>query len=207
MKVIDLCSGLGGWTSAFIDDSKWEVIRYDNNPKFEGVPFTKIVNVMDIEKIDADLVLASPPCNTMSMASVSHHWRVYDGVRTPYSQQCKDAVKLFHHVKELAEQAKWYVIENPIGMGKYVLGQPSVLTYFCIWNRPDGDRLPPKKPTWLWYRLPVHVNWPVPRKGSWELAPRGSKTGTQGINGSALRALIPYGLSKFIKMHVEADMK
>jgi len=42
MEVVDLFSGLGGFSQAFLDRGH-EVERYDNNPKFSQVPNTKII--------------------------------------------------------------------------------------------------------------------------------------------------------------------
>ena len=73
-KVIwDLCSGLGGWTEAFVQ-SDWFVIRIDNNPELEYVPFTRIWDVKDwMDWIDdlphPDIIVASPPCQEFSTAN------------------------------------------------------------------------------------------------------------------------------------------
>ena len=80
MKVfIDLCSGLGGASQAFVDDPEWTVYRFENNPiLFEAVPFTFEADVttwMDwlpawidehLKDVDEVVIWASPPCREFS---------------------------------------------------------------------------------------------------------------------------------------------
>jgi hypothetical protein len=44
--MLDLFSGLGGTSEAFLIDQKWEVTRIDNNPLLEDVENIEIVDVM-----------------------------------------------------------------------------------------------------------------------------------------------------------------
>ena len=48
-RVLDLYSGLGGFSEAFYQDPTWEVIRIDNNPLLADVPNTIIA---DLTKLD-----------------------------------------------------------------------------------------------------------------------------------------------------------
>ena len=73
MKVLDLCSGLGGFSSAFVNDPSWEVMRIENNPLLESVPHTEIICIFEFRDnladmisrgycpTSPDLLLASPP--------------------------------------------------------------------------------------------------------------------------------------------------
>lgn len=70
---MDLCSGLGGASEAFIRDDKWHVIRVENNPLLQAVPFTlqcDVLNWMDwIDTLPTiDVIWASPPCTEFSLA-------------------------------------------------------------------------------------------------------------------------------------------
>jgi len=72
---LDLCSGLGGASEAFTQEG-WTVIRIENNPQLEYVPFTRILDVLDwTDWIDllprCDVIWASPPCTEFSLAD----WR------------------------------------------------------------------------------------------------------------------------------------
>lgn len=68
----DLCSGLGGWTEAFVQ-AGWVVVRIENNPDLQYVPFTLELDVTKWEDWVDDLpspnvVVASPPCLEFSDA-------------------------------------------------------------------------------------------------------------------------------------------
>ena len=79
--VIDLFSGLGGASEAFVKDGNYEVIRIENNPLLQGVPFTRDLDILKwrewlddllIELHESELkvvlVWASPPCLDFSQA-------------------------------------------------------------------------------------------------------------------------------------------
>tara|TARA_Y100000593_G_scaffold288_1_gene639 strand:- start:1025 stop:1645 length:621 start_codon:yes stop_codon:yes gene_type:complete len=70
--ILDLCSGLGGWTEAFAQNN-WTVIRVENNPDLQYVPFTLELDVLEWEEwIDRiphpEIIVASPPCREFSTA-------------------------------------------------------------------------------------------------------------------------------------------
>ena len=73
MKVmIDLYSGLGGASEAFLDDPEWFVVRFENNIELLGdVPNTHFIDILEmadnLEEIPMtpdrpDFIWASPPC-------------------------------------------------------------------------------------------------------------------------------------------------
>jgi hypothetical protein len=158
------------------------------------------------------IVLASPPCTKFSVASLRWYWgkiEGYDGY-VP-GKQAREHIKLFKKTMDIIYETgtHFYVVENPMGMAKHVMGDKDHRTYFCIWNDtdPETGKKPAKKPTDLWYHLPSEIEWPPLVKDTWELAPRGSHTGTQGIKDKAVRALIPYALSDFIRYTIDEHYK
>ena len=69
--MIDLFSGLGGASQAFMNSPEWAVLRYDNNPALSNVAATTICDLKEYQIIcrhDIDLIWASPPCLTFSTA-------------------------------------------------------------------------------------------------------------------------------------------
>lgn len=77
MWILDLCSGLGGASEAFVQNPAWEVVRIENNVVLSGVPHTKTLNVLEwidwLPQLVAQLgrpcfVWASPPCLEFSLA-------------------------------------------------------------------------------------------------------------------------------------------
>ena len=73
MKMLDLCSGLGGASQPMIDND-WEVLRVENNPLLSEVPNTAMMDIMNYDFLlmkeadDVDLIWASPPCLQFSVA-------------------------------------------------------------------------------------------------------------------------------------------
>jgi len=89
-------------------------------------------------------------------------------------------------IEEMIESKVKEILADEEEMMRRVLGKPFVKTSFAAWGNKN------LKPTDLWGNLPSMV-FPIATK--WEKAPRGSRTGTQGIKDPAERAKIPYGLS------------
>ena len=79
MRVLDLFSGLGGFSEAFVQAGD-EVLRVENNPLLEEVPHTTLQNVIEMRDRlrqfelegqpirEYDVLLASPPCYDFSLA-------------------------------------------------------------------------------------------------------------------------------------------
>lgn len=67
MKIIDLFSGLGGASEAFLQ-AGWEVLRIDNNELLKEVPNTMMADLtttnwaINAHWYQPDLIWASPPC-------------------------------------------------------------------------------------------------------------------------------------------------
>lgn len=192
--VVDLFSGLGGFSQAMVDRG-WKVIRVDNDSKFKP---DICADVRDLTANDfptnPTLVVASPPCECFSIASVSHNWP-----NDVPSRKTLEHIGLVMFTKFLIDSIKpdFWVMENPRGMLRNVIGKPTITTYFASW----GDTA--YKPTDLWGKLPP-MEWPLPK--NWEKAPRGSKTGSQGKSDAAERAKIPYKLSEALARAVERTM-
>lgn len=77
---IDLFSGLGGASEAFMRSETWDVVRIENNPQLAFVPNTITQSVLDIESMmynfdvldhaknyEKIVVWASPPCREFSL--------------------------------------------------------------------------------------------------------------------------------------------
>lgn len=206
---VDLFSGLGGFSEAFLK-SGWTVYRYDNDKEaFGKIPCTHVVDVFDLTPeiikgahAQIDIMLLSPPCNCFSPMTIGHYWK--NG--TP-DDRAKAAIALVKHALWLKDQIapRFWVLENPAGMLKRVLGPPSVLTWWAAWANPAGP-LMPLKTTHLWGLLPS-IDWPRrPRTGEYIAAPRGAKLGIQETGlSSAERALVPYNFSMALCESIEQN--
>ncbi len=156
----------------------------------------------DIPK-NIDVLWASPPCTTFSVASIGKHW-YEDG--TPKTKEAEKGLVLLKStvilIKEL--KPKYWFIENPRGMmRKFLPSYDRRTVTYCQY----GDTR--QKPTDIWTNC---INWkprPMckPKASCHVSAPRGSRTGTQGIKGAILRGQIPRELFIEIFKSMECDFK
>ena len=143
-----------------------------------------------------DLLWASPPCETFSIAGHFKHFRKDGETAHPIDEAGKHSVSMVTRAFELQKdiQPTWFVLENPQGLLRKIIGPPTDTTWYCQF----GDER--AKPTDLWLLPktgpPGFLPLPKCRNGSKNhaSAPRGAKTGTQGREMNA-RSHIPYGLS------------
>lgn len=199
MKVLDLFSGLGGFSKAF-EDRGHIVSTYDINPKFNPNHVMDIMNIKSLDFECPDVILASPPCECFSVASIGCHWR--NGF--PDEKSLK-SIELIKHTLNLIYDArpKYWLMENPMGMLRTIIGNPPLTIYFAQFGE---NRL---KPTDIWGRLPKRLKEQIVTDRSlldYEKAPRGSKLGTQGIKSREERARIPYAFSFKICELIEKEM-
>ena len=193
MRVLDLFSGLGGWSKAFSDRGH-RIITVDINPSFKPDMIADISN-LTIKELSVynpfDVILASPPCECFSVASMGKHWNKHS--YTPKTEQARKAVKLVKHTLDLIYELepKYWYMENPRGMLRKIIGKPVRTVWYCQY----GDTR--AKPTDIWGQH-APMEWkPECHNGAKDhaSAPRGHHTGTQGVKGVALRSMIPYQLS------------
>lgn len=162
-----------------------------------------------------DIIWASPPCTAFSMAGSgseqngSLRWAYaqprmefpFFGPRYPKDKTAREGCGLVLSAIAVIDKLDpyWWWIENPQGGLKTMkfmkpLGSPITITY-CQY----GDTR--MKPTNLWGKWPQEWQPRPPCKNGaacHEAAPRGSRTGTQGLQGAKERGMIPSQLSSTI---------
>jgi len=195
--VFDFFAGTGSSTKAF-EDAGHRVIRVELDPYFQADEQDMLSLTADglIAKYGKpDFIWASPPCTAFSVAGVSHHFDL-DG--QPKSETAVMGITLLEKTLSLISELKpkYWVMENPRGMmrkQKQVANLKLNTVTYCAY----GDTR--MKPTDLWNNLDWESR-PMCKNGSpcHESAPRGSRTGTQGMKNSKLRSQVPYALSKEI---------
>jgi len=204
MKVLDLFSGLGGFSQAFKDRGH-NVVTVDINPKF------KPIICMNVRWLEAksllmtyeyfDVVLASPPCECFSVASIGNHWK--DNKPDKNTQEAINIIKdLLNLIIDL--HPKYWFLENPRAMLRTIIGNPPVTVFYAQYGE---DRL---KPTDIWGRHPKGFKeMQIANKSllDYTPAPRGSRNGTQGLKGADVRAKIPYKLSECICKLCENELR
>jgi len=204
MLVFDFFAGTKSSTQAFADAGD-TVISFDNDDRFD---VTETVDILSLTAADLvarygrqDFVWASPPCTAFSVASIGHHWAA-SGV--PKTDAARFAMELVAHMRALVEAldpVKGFVIENPRGMLRKLDVMAGLTRYTVTYCQYGDDRM---KPTDLWTNV---TSW-LPRlpcrngDGCHVSAPRGSKTGTQGLDDVVVRSMVPYELGLEIRENI-----
>lgn len=148
-----------------------------------------------------DVIWASPDCTTYSIAAISHHRKKNDetGNLDPVSEYAKFCDKTNKHVLDLIAELKpkFYFIENPRGGMRKMDFMKGLYRYTVTYCQYGDIRM---KPTDIWTNHPDPQFKPMCKNGDkcHQSAPRGSKTGTQGLKGSAERSNIPKQLCDHI---------
>jgi hypothetical protein len=225
MRVLDLFSGLGGWSAAFRDRGH-SVTTLDVEPKFKPDVLADILSINSISKLgEFDIILASPPCQAFSKAAGNTNFdRAEDtGQLYPKKEASARAAGIAWHTIYLLynSSARFFVVENPVGLMRQIIGRPQAEISQCAYG------LDYKKPTDLWGRLPPSFRAHVctdrnqslllgrkrcshaKRKHTWEnhLTNRDDRLwGDHTKMAAAKRAVIPYGLSLAMCEAAEKDL-
>lgn len=211
MKVLELFAGTRSIGKAF-EARGHEVYSVEWNRDFENIALYADISTLTAEQIielcggKPDIIWASPDCTTYSIAAISHHRKKNpaSGNLDPVSEYAKFCDKTNEHVCDLIRELnpKYWFIENPRGglrkmefMKKMPYGSGNRFTVtYCQY----GDIR--QKPTDIFTNHPYPCFKPPCSRGAscHVSAPRGSRTGTQGIKGKVQRAVIPAKLCEHI---------
>lgn len=210
MKVLELFSGTRSVGKAF-EERGHEVFSVDYCEDFaadlhDDIEFLTAEKVLELFG-KPDVIWASPDCTTYSVAAISHHRRKNEDTGSldavsEYANKCDRVNRnMLRLIEEL--QPKYWFIENPRGGFRkmdFIQGKPRYTVTYCQYetDKPvEGRRM---KPT------DIFTNHPDPRfkkpckngDPCHARAPRGARTGTQGIKGTKDRSRIPVALCRHI---------
>tara|TARA_R110001599_G_scaffold239556_1_gene439083 strand:+ start:369 stop:986 length:618 start_codon:yes stop_codon:yes gene_type:complete len=133
-KILDLYSGLGGASEAFLLSKRWDVMRIENNELLNQVPNTQMADVKELLNhlqnsqlpLDhrVDVVWSSPPCLEFSQA--------YSAPGPVAQRAGEDFTPDMSHLEATLEiiailKPKYWIIENVVGAIKHfrdLLGEP-----------------------------------------------------------------------------------
>ena len=204
MKVLELFAGTRSIGKAF-EEKGHEVFSVEWDRSFENIDLYKDIYELSAKEIldkfgKPDVIWASPDCSSYSIAAISHHRkREENGNLAPVSEYAKFCDRVNQHTLNLIMtlSPKYWFIENPRGgMRKmdFIHGLPRYTVTYCQY----GDTR--MKPTDIWTNHPDPKFKPMCKNGDpcHEKAPRGSRTVTQGLNGSKERSVIPLELCRHI---------
>lgn len=206
MIVLELFSG----TESFSKEARkygFETVTVDDNRNFNPTIVSDILDV-DINKLPmADIIWASPPCRTFSVSSIGKHWNMDNTPKTP---QCVVGLEILDKTIEIISviEPMYWVIENPRGKMRKVIDDMfdkyGIINYrresvtYCQY----GDTR--MKPTDLWVSGFEWTPKPMCKNGDTchERAPRGSKSGTQGLKNRICKSIVPNELCTEILQHI-----
>lgn len=165
--------------------------------QFGGIDYVVDILDFDITKIPfkPDIIWASCPCTAFSVAAIGKNWTKVGDDYIPKNPRAEFGLKLVQKTLEIIEELKptYFFIENPRGMLRkmpIMQGIPRQSVTYCQY----GDTR--MKPTDIWTNSTKWIPRPMCKNGDpcHVAAPRGSKTGTQGLKGAYERSKIPEDL-------------
>lgn len=193
MRMVDLFSGLGGASQAFLDNG-WDVERYDNNPLFYTrgseyyVPFTDKWCAMtdNLPGGKIDFLWLSPPCYEFSTAFAAPRSKAQRaGIEyEPDMQLIERSVQIIDELKP-----RFWALENVMGSSKYLskyFGKHRVILDSAL----------------IWGNFPI-VGFKAMEKGRKKRD--GDKARYSPIRSNE-RAKIPYWLSEQMRIAVQYQM-
>lgn len=193
MNTIELFSGTASFSKVMAKHGH-RTFTLDINPKFRPDLIADIgyAGANDFP-YRPDILWASPPCQGFSVAAIGKNWaHPAEGIYMAKTKSAREAMNCVWNTVRLINllQPKWYFIENPRAMLRkmsIMAGRIRHTVTYCQY----GDTR--QKPTDIW----TNAEWWWPRppcspgSSCHESAPRGSKTGTQGLRNSEERGVIP----------------
>lgn len=205
MRVLELFAGTRSIGKAF-EKHGHKVYSIEWDKDFENIDWYEDIGKITAQDIidrfgHPDVIWASPDCTSFSIAAISHHRRknLETGNLDPVSDYAKFCDNVDQHVLDLIRELKpkYWFIENPRG-GMRKMTWMQGLTRYTVTYCQYGDTC--MKPTDIWTNHPDPKFKPPCHNGDpcHEPAPRGSKTGTQGLKGSIDRSRIPDKLCEHI---------
>lgn len=196
MKTIELFSGTKSF-SKVMQANGYATLTIDNEIKLDPDICCDILK-LEIPKQHFDILWASPPCQGFSVAVIGRNW---NKDYTPKTASAELAMKLAQKTIELIKELKprYFFIENPRGMLRKMpfmeefLKEQNAIRHTISYCQYGDTRM---KPTDIWTNAHFWKPKPIckPKSACHISAPRGSRTGTQGLKNAKDRGVIPEAL-------------
>lgn len=211
MKVLELFAGTKSFSSV-AQSMKAQVFTSDFDSSFDTDYCIDILN-FDTSKLPfkPDVIWASPPCETFSVASIGHHWTGGKGAYIPKTERAEKGKALVLKTIDLINELnpKYWFIENPRGVLRKMPFMQGFCRYTVTYCQYGDTRM---KPTDIWTNIPDLQLRPMCKRPMCKngmpchiSAPRGSSTGTQGIKTYRDRSRVPKELCASILEQLSED--
>jgi len=194
MRTVEIFSGTGSF-SAVMAAHGHSTLTIDNDPTLHPDICADVLLLESSAFKGYDMMWLSPPCQGFSVAAIGHSWTGGVGAYIPKSESARTSIalakKAVAFVKESAPT--WWFIENPRGLLRKMPFMDGLIRQTVTYCQYGDGRM---KPTDIWTNATWWKPRPVCKNGNpcHVAAPRGARTGTQGINGAKDRGRIPWAL-------------
>jgi len=199
MKVLELFAGSRS-VGKIADQLGWPVFSSDFEA-FEGIDYQIDILKFDVKKVPfkPDIIWASPPCTGFSVAAIGRNWEKTETDAIPKTDTARLGIELVKKTIEIIDhfQPQYFFIENPRGMLRTLQIMQRFKRQGVTYCQYGDDRM---KPTDIWTNSETWLPRPMCKNGdSCHIsAPRGSRTGTQGLANAYERSKIPEQLCQEI---------
>lgn len=204
MRLLELFSGTASLSTVFRNNGH-EAITVDNNHVFQP-DICRDITDFEIDELPdgwvPDIVWASPPCESFSVATIGRNW---NKDYTPKTDKARIALDIVKKTLMLIPPSI-YFLENPRGMLRKMSIMRGLIRQTVTYCQYGDTRM---KPTDIWTNSRSWIPRPICRNGDTchEAAPRGSKTGTQGLPDKVERGRLPEALCKEIMLACESELR
>ncbi len=195
MKTIELFSGTKSF-SKVAKELGHTTHTVDNDCSLEPDEcvdmFKFIPNIYCPHDFKYDILWASPPCTAFSVASICTHWGGGHRAYVPKTENAQIGINLVKTTLKIIKEIKpkYFFIENPRGVLRKLGLLDHLIRHTVTYCQYGDERM---KPTDIWTNAEWWKPKPMCKNGDpcHVRAPRGSKTGTQGLKSAKERGVIP----------------
>ena len=193
IKVLEFFAGTKSIGKA-AQELGYEVFSSDIGSNFDTDYNIDILNFdLNIVPWKPDIIWASPPCTSFSVASMYYHWTPEREPKTETARVGYDLVNKTLEIIKHFQPTYWYIANPRSLLRKFSFMEELPIRNTVTYCQYGNSRM---KPTDIWTNNDHWTPRPMCKRGEscHTPAPRGSNTGTQGWKNATERSRIPHEL-------------